>query len=69
MKKLIVYDLDGTLVDTKEDIVLGVNHMLKTLEKPELEADEIETYVAPRQKNTSKKDPKYAKELKNNIVL
>ena len=28
MKKLIIYDLDGTLVDTRRDIINGVRYAL-----------------------------------------
>jgi phosphoglycolate phosphatase len=45
MKKLIIYDLDGTLVDTREDIFRGVNHMLKELGRPPISNDEIAGYV------------------------
>ena len=31
MKQLIIYDLDGTLVDTAEDIAQSLNHMLRAL--------------------------------------
>ena len=31
MKRLILYDLDGTLVDTREDLVRAVEHMLQAL--------------------------------------
>lgn len=31
MKRLILYDLDGTLVDTGEDIANAANHMIETL--------------------------------------
>ncbi len=31
MKRLIIYDLDGTLVDTREDIACAANDMLKKL--------------------------------------
>ena len=34
MKRLIIYDLDGTLVDTREDIALSANHMLKEMSHP-----------------------------------
>lgn len=45
MKKLIAYDLDGTLADTRLDIVHSVRHMLSVMEAPPLEASEIETCV------------------------
>ena len=44
-KKLIGYDLDGTLADTRQDIVLGVQFMLKEMNKPVLSAQEIERCV------------------------
>jgi len=45
MKKLILYDLDGTLVDTRRDIVNSVRYALKTLNGPELTDDEIKDCV------------------------
>ena len=44
-KKLIGYDLDGTLVDTRRDIICGVRHMLAELKKPVLTDVEIEKFV------------------------
>lgn len=45
MKKLIAYDLDGTLVDTREDIVLSANHMLTSMGKAEIPAEVIQSHV------------------------
>jgi 2-phosphoglycolate phosphatase len=45
MKKLILYDLDGTLVDTRRDIINGVRHALEVLNGPELTDDEIKDCV------------------------
>lgn len=45
MKKLLIYDLDGTLVDTREDIVLSVQHMLFEMNAPEMSRDEIQSHV------------------------
>ena len=45
MKSLIVYDLDGTLVDTGEDIAQAVNHMLARLSTAPLSLEEIRQYV------------------------
>lgn len=45
MKKLILYDLDGTLVDTRQDIINGVRHALNELNGPQLTDDEIKTCV------------------------
>lgn len=45
MKKLIVYDLDGTLIDTRRDITAGVNFVLASLGRSPLADQEIESYV------------------------
>lgn len=45
MLKLIFYDLDGTLVDTREDIARSANAMLAQMELPRLEHSEIAGYV------------------------
>ncbi|HNX68682.1 MAG TPA: HAD-IA family hydrolase [Candidatus Omnitrophota bacterium] len=45
MKKLILYDLDGTLVDTRRDIINSVRYALKALSGPELTDDEIKDCV------------------------
>lgn len=45
MMRLIFYDLDGTLVDTRADIVNAANHMLAEMKRPPLDAGEISRYV------------------------
>jgi len=45
VKSLIVYDLDGTLVDTGEDIAQAVNAMLTRLQTDPLSLEEIRLYV------------------------
>ncbi len=45
MKKLILYDLDGTLVDTRQDIINGVRYALKELNGPDLTDEEIKDCV------------------------
>ena len=44
-KRLIVYDLDGTLVDTAEDITEAVNAMLRQQAALPLSRDEIRRFV------------------------
>ncbi len=44
-KRLIIYDLDGTLVDTAQDIADATNHMLKILTGNALPAEEIRAFV------------------------
>ena len=41
----IIFDLDGTLVDTLADIALSVNELLGLLGKPSLSVDTIRSYV------------------------
>ncbi len=45
MKKLILYDLDGTLVDTREDIVRAVSHMLAQMREGLLPREQIIRFV------------------------
>ncbi len=45
IKKLVAYDLDGTLADTRRDIVCGVQYMLAQMKKPILDEIQIERYV------------------------
>lgn len=45
MKRLITYDLDGTLVDTGEDIAMAANHMLARLSAPAFSLREIGRFV------------------------
>ncbi|MBI3333714.1 MAG: HAD-IA family hydrolase [Candidatus Omnitrophica bacterium] len=44
-KRLIVYDLDGTLVDTREDIAQSANHMLGRMGLAPLSVQEISGFV------------------------
>ncbi len=44
-KKVILFDLDGTLVDSAPDLALAVNHMLETLEREPFHADTIRSWV------------------------
>ncbi len=45
MKRLIIYDLDGTLVDTRLDIIQSVHHMLREMGEPPMPDDVIQSYV------------------------
>lgn len=45
MKRLILYDLDGTLVDTREDIARAVNHMRAEMGESPLPQKQIEGCV------------------------
>jgi phosphoglycolate phosphatase len=43
--KLLIFDLDGTLIDSRLDLIHSVNAMLKHLGRPELPGDLIASYV------------------------
>ena len=45
MKQLILYDLDGTLVDTLEDIAQAANHMLREMHAPTLPPSDVRRYI------------------------
>lgn len=54
-KKLLIFDLDGTLVDSKEDLAASVNHTLKTLGKEPLPPEEIYAEVGGGARNLIEK--------------
>lgn len=43
--KLLIFDLDGTLVDSRQDLANSVNAMLRHYHKPELPQDVIASYI------------------------
>ncbi len=43
--RLIIFDLDGTLVDSQEDLANSVKAMLRHYHRPELPAEVISTYI------------------------
>ena len=43
--RALVFDLDGTLIDSKQDLVLAVNATLHSLGREELPADLVASYV------------------------
>jgi len=44
-KEVILFDLDGTLIDSAPDLSLAVNHMLSTLQRPTFDQDIIRSWV------------------------
>lgn len=44
-KKLIIFDLDGTLIDSGPDLALAINHMLQTLNHAPFSQAMIHTWV------------------------
>jgi len=43
--RLLIFDLDGTLIDSRLDLVHSVNAMLRHLRRPELPGDLVASYV------------------------
>lgn len=43
--RLLIFDLDGTLVDSRLDLANSVNAMLRRFERPELPVEVIATYI------------------------
>ena len=43
--RAIIFDLDGTLIDSKQDLIHSVNAMLRELGRDELAADTISGYI------------------------
>ncbi len=58
--RLLVFDLDGTLIDSRLDLIDSVNAMLRYIGRPGLEGDVIASYVgdgAPTLVNRALGDP------------
>jgi phosphoglycolate phosphatase len=43
--RLLIFDLDGTLIDSRLDLIHSVNAMLRNFGRPELDGDVIASYV------------------------
>jgi phosphoglycolate phosphatase len=43
--ELVIFDLDGTLIDSREDLVQSVNATLRHLRRPELPGEVVASYV------------------------
>ncbi len=43
--KLMIFDLDGTLIDSKEDLAHSINAMLRHYQRPELPLEVVGSYV------------------------
>jgi phosphoglycolate phosphatase len=59
--KLLIFDLDGTLIDSRLDLIHAVNAMLRNFSRPELPGDVVVSYVgdgAPMLVRRALGDPK-----------
>lgn len=45
LMNLVIFDLDGTLIDSRLDLIHSVNAMLRHLDRPELPGDVVASYV------------------------
>ena len=43
--KLVIFDLDGTILDTVKDLTSAVNHLLKQLNRPLIDANQVKAYL------------------------
>jgi phosphoglycolate phosphatase len=43
--KLLIFDLDGTLIDSRLDLIHSINAMLRYFDRPELPGDLVASYV------------------------
>jgi phosphoglycolate phosphatase len=59
--KLVIFDLDGTLIDSRLDLIQSVNAMLRHFGRPELPGETVASYVgdgAPTLVRRALEDPK-----------
>ena len=45
MKKFAIFDLDGTLMDTIEDLNFAMNEMLREMKYPEITREQVRAYI------------------------
>ena len=68
--KVVIFDLDGTLIDSRLDLIHSVNAMLRHVDRPELPGDLIASYVgdgAPMLVRRALGDPKDEVFLKQSL--
>ena len=66
---LIVYDLDGTLIDSADDIVRAVNHTLKELKLKPRTIEEVRTFIGEGVQSLVKKSLGEEQEIHFNKAL
>ncbi|MBE6608848.1 MAG: HAD family hydrolase [Ruminococcaceae bacterium] len=69
MFKAVIFDLDGTLVDTLGDLTFAMNEMLRHFGYPERSRKEVETFIGNGQKMfVTRSLPEYARSEENIAV-
>ena len=66
-KKAIIFDLDGTLIDSSPDLALAVNHMLETLKRDRFTTDTIHYWVGNGAEMLVKRALSGAREIDENL--
>ena len=66
MVKAVIFDIDGTLVNTLADLAYAMNEMLRHFGYPERSEEEIETFIGNGQRMFVKRSlPEYARDEEN----
>lgn len=55
IKKAVLFDLDGTLLDTLEDLTDGVNYVMRSFNQPEHSKDAVRSFVGNGVRNLMRK--------------
>lgn len=66
-KKLILFDLDGTLVDSARDLALAVNHMLQRIGRETFDSEVIRSWVGNGAQTLVKRGLSGSSEIDENI--
>jgi len=66
-KKVIIFDLDGTLIDSSPDLALAINYMLKSINKERFSLDEIHHWVGNGAETLVKRALSGSSEISANI--
>ena len=66
-RELIIFDLDGTLIDSAPDLALAVNYMLESINRPAFDEDVIRSWVGNGAQTLVKRALSGASEINENI--
>jgi len=66
-KEVILFDLDGTLIDSAPDLALAINHMLTTIGRPTFSEDIIRSWVGNGAEILVKRGLSGASEIDENL--
>lgn len=66
-KKVIIFDLDGTLIDSSPDLALAINHMLQTINRDTFTLDKIHRWVGNGAETLVKRALSGSEKISSNI--